>query len=577
MKKFNYIFVLMLSAVLFASCEDALEKEPLTSFTNSNYWTSETNVELYANYFYNEWTGYGNGTGSGVFYFPTLNDNQVSNSYADWKSTSVDASNSTWSSCYTEIRRANILIEKVPGIDAMSQSQKNKWIGIAKLYRAWQHYCLVRSFGDCYYIDTVLDPDADADVLYGARTDRDAVMDKVLADLNEAVSLIPASTSRTEYNQAVAQAIKSEICLYEGTFCKYRSSSDGQKAADASRAATYLNASKEASKAIMNNSNYSLTANYLDNYQSLDLAGNKEMILYKQYIYGVLAHSTVDYTCSSTMQSGISKAAFESYLFTDGKPLKLTSEDTNDHATFTKKADGNYLADIQALLAVRDPRLGMQIDPYLAYRGTSWARLGTDGKGMEGTSSTGYGVAKFDNLSVEYGHRPEGNKNETDAPIFWLSNVILNYAEACAETGDDAAAVAAVNQLRDRVGMPHLTTSPAADPANNMGVSSLIWEVRRERRVELMFDNDDRYWCLIRWHQLDKLDSGQYPDILRGAWVGTNVFGTVADGKAPVVDADGYINGSNGKTRTYDKKQYLRPIPTDQIQLNPEIGQNPGW
>lgn len=80
-----------------------------------------------------------------------------------------------------------------------------------------------------------------------------------------------------------------------------------------------------------------------------------------------------------------------------------------------------------------------------------------------------------------------------------------------------------------------MTVAPVADPANNMGVSNLIWEIRRERRVELMYDKNDRYWSLIRWHQLDKLDSQKYPDIFKGAWVGT----LKADAK---VDENGYID-----------------------------------
>lgn len=62
-----------------------------------------------------------------------------------------------------------------------------------------------------------------------------------------------------------------------------------------------------------------------------------------------------------------------------------------------------------------------------------------------------------------------------------------------------------------------MTTTPDADPANNMGVSNLIWEIRRCRRCELIMDNWYRYWDLIRWHQLDKLDSTKYPNIMLGA------------------------------------------------------------
>jgi len=584
--KRNIIIALSAVALCFAftSCDkdEILNGDPYTSFVKSNYFTSEKNVELFANYFYSEWSGYGNSGSYGSFYFPTLNDNQTPTGYTEWNYTSVSATNSTWNNCYTEIRRANTLIEALPGISSMSDAAKANWEGIARLYRAWQHYCLVRTFGDCYYVDKVLDS-SDEDVLYGPRQDRDAVMDKVLEDLNFAVANITSNaSSRTAYNNAVAQAMKSEICLYEGTFCKYRSSADGQKAADASRASKFLGECKTASQAIMSNTSmYSLSPSYRAVYNSFDLGSSdatKEMILYKKYLTGSLAHSTIDYTCGSTQTNGMTKDAFDSYLFRDGEALANTSLDKSDHAVKVSEEKGkyndehDYLYDISAVLATRDPRLSEAIDAVLLFPGNGYKRYGL---GAEATSSTGYGVMKFDNPAFTNATlRNSIGGADTDAPIFWLANIILNYAEACAETGDDAAAVTAVNMLRDRAGMPHLSSSPKADPANNMGVSNLIWEVRRERRVELMFDNNDRYWSLIRWHQLDKLDQTKYPNLMRGAWLGD----FASDYDKMSVDANGYIITSNGMSgRVYDKKQYLAPIPSGQITLNPQIGQNPGW
>ncbi|MCQ2177418.1 MAG: RagB/SusD family nutrient uptake outer membrane protein, partial [Bacteroidales bacterium] len=226
MKKLAIILIAVASFAM-VSCEKVLTKNPLTKFTNDNYWSSEANVELYANYFYSTFTAYGTG-GSGNFYFPTLNDNQLSSGFQNWKSTSVDASNSTWNNCYIEIRRANILIAHIGEVPGLSDAKKAKWEGIARLYRALQHYELVRTFGDCYWVEKVLTPQ-DEDILYGPRHDRDLVMDKVLADLRYAVANIPATTGRTEFNQQLAQAIKSEICLYEGEFCKYRTAAENGK------------------------------------------------------------------------------------------------------------------------------------------------------------------------------------------------------------------------------------------------------------------------------------------------------------------------------------------------------------
>ena len=573
MKKISNLIVLILSVAVMASCEKVLDKEPLTDFTNSNFWTSEKNVEMFANYFYNEWVGYGNGTSTnGVFYWQTLNDNQISSGFQDWYSRTVDASNGTWNGSYTEIRRANTLIEKVPGIEGMSDAAKNHWVGVGRLYRALYHYYLVRSFGDCVWVDHVLDvTEEDRDgFIFSARTDRDIVMDKVLEDLNFAVSNIRESSSRVEMNRAVAQAIKSEICLYEGTFCKYRSSADGQKAADSGRAQKFLTECKTASEAIINNGNYALGASYRAVYNSIDLNGNKEMIMYKKYaLENSFCHSLIDYTCSSTMQRGMSKAAFDSYLFRDGNCLANTTLDKNDHAVFTESGS-TWVADISEVLANRDPRLSESIDANLMYNGTPYQRYGV---GHLTTSSSGYGVLKFDTNEIPVAYRPEGGKNYTDAPIFWLAEILLNHAEACVELGDNAAAVNSINKLRARAGMPNLTTSPAADPANNMGVSDLIWEVRRERRVEMMYDKNDRYWSLIRWHQLDKLDTSKYPDIAKGAWVGNHL----TESSTAKADANGYIDMTGKGTRTYDKKHYLRPIPSGQLDLNPNLGQNPGW
>ena len=102
----------------------------------------------------------------------------------------------------------------------------------------------------------------------------------------------------------------------------------------------------------------------------------------------------------------------------------------------------------------------------------------------------------FDTNAMANTDRQSIGTNSTDAPIFWLAEILLNYAEACAELGSitDNDLNISINLLRDRVGMPHLTTAVAADPANNMGVSNIIWEIRRERRVELMYCNNDRYY-----------------------------------------------------------------------------------
>ena len=571
MKLFKSIILVGLGVFMLslASCDDILDTEPYDQFTKDNYFTSETNVQLFANYFYNTFTGYG--SGSGDYYFNTLNDDQASTGITKWTYMNVPGTAAAWNTPYVEIRRANTLIAAVPNVETMSDAKKANWLGIGRLYRAWQHYKVVRNYGDCYWVDKELDP-SDEDILYGPRQPRNDVMDKVLEDLNFAcINITDNAGSRTAFNKWVALAMKAEVCLYEGDYSKYVTKNND-------RAARYLNEAKSACLEIMNSGNFTLNGNFQANFNSIDLAGNKEMILYKHYIQSTFAHGTIDYTCGSTQVNGMTKDAFDSYLFKDGKPLATTSLNKSDHGTIVVLDDNSGLGeaphiDISNVLANRDPRLSAQVDHILQFPGCGYARFG----GAQSTASTGYGVFLFDTNLIDNTNRQSTYGNWTDAPIFWYAEILLNYAEACAELGSISQTDLdkSINLLRDRVGMPHLLTSVEADPANNMGVSNILWEVRRERRVEMMYCMNDRYWSLVRWNQLSLLDTDTHPNLCRGAYVAG--FDAVSLAEIDI-DADGYINcRNNGAPRQWDAKYNLFPIPDDQRNLNPQIGQNPGW
>ena len=71
MKKIvKYAAVAALAMVSFVSC-DLLDNKPYDTYTKDNYFSSKSNLDLFVNYFYSEFTGYGNGGGYGVFYQPT--------------------------------------------------------------------------------------------------------------------------------------------------------------------------------------------------------------------------------------------------------------------------------------------------------------------------------------------------------------------------------------------------------------------------------------------------------------------------------------------------------------------------
>lgn len=563
MKALYKLCAIALATTALVGCDDFIDdnRYPLDQQTsNPTYWNNASNVTNQCNTFYNQYIGYGNSGSLGWFYAKTLSDDQAGNSFANWANINVPSSSSNWSAPFTEIRRANYIITNVAN-STLSENDKNNFMAIARLNRAWQYYQLVRMYGDVQWIETVVDP-ANPEETYGSRDDRDMVMDKVLEDLNFACQYMQKG-SKTSWSKDMANAMKADICLWEGTFCKYRTAAENGKAADATRAEKFLKECVTACENVMN-AGYTLSDDYQAIYNSVSLSSNPEIIFFKEYKKDLFYHSLIAYTCSSTQISGMTKDAFDAYLFKDGKPLALTSENKSDVGEVD--ADGNY--SIAKLLEVRDGRLAKTIDPYVFYQGMGWTRAGA----MDMTSSTGYGVCKYDNVTLDRDYRANTVKNYTCAPLFWLSVIYCNYAEAKAELGNitDADLDRSINKLYERAGLPPLTAEVGfSDPANNWGVSDIIWEVRRCRRCELMFDNWYRYWDLVRWHKLDKLDSQKNPNILLGA--------NMTAAPVSISNVGGYVDGSKGQIRTFESRQYLYPIPSAQLTLNENLEQNLGW
>lgn len=588
MKKIMTIAVAGLGLAL-TSCDSFIDdnRYPLTSILNTpEYWSNTNNVQLQVDRYIDEINpGYGSGGSGGWFYFQTLTDDQVGSSFSDWPNTTVPATDSNWS--YSMVRGANYIINGIRNASpALSKADHANYEGIARLIRADAYYKLVRNFGDVTWENVVVDP-SDALILYGPRTKRDEVMDSVFADLDYAIAGIATEKSMVSWSKDLALALKSEIALYEGTFCRYRVEKENGYGPDEARAKKYLQESAEASKALMDK--YGFSDDYHSIYNSVwggmdspvqagakiaDFTANPEIIFGRHYDPVNGLHSTISYTCSSTTTSGMSIDGFKAFLFLDGKPAATTTYNTSlegENTTFKIGDKENPAYSIQKLLDVRDKRLSIITDPYVYYTGMNWSRAGATGM----NSSSGLGIAKYDNVLLSVNSRQNSAQNFTSCPIYWTSYIYCNYAEAKAELGTltDADLNLSLNKLYKRAGLPEQTVaglSAINDPANNMGVSSLLWEVRRCRRCELMFDNYIRYWDLIRWHQLDKLDSKQHPDILRGAYIANC-------NTQPASSQNGYVRPYASTDRTFNYKYYLRPIPSGQLDLNPELGQNPGW
>ena len=551
----------LLIILLSTACKKYVDVTNPDTLVDPDYWKNENSVRTYSWEFYNMFPGFGNTSLlNGDFYFPTLTDDQAAATFTQFP-TSTASSNADWS--FSNIRKANIMLERIDGV-SMPDEAKNHWKGVARFFRAFQYFKLVQTFGGVPFYNQSLDIE-DTTAIYKARDSHQLVMDSVLADINFAVANIRQKDLDNTVNKDVALALKSRIALFEGTYRKYHtelSLPDAEK---------YLQEAKSAAEILVNSSAYTLNPNYQTIYNSDNLAGNKEIILYKRYESGLLQHSLIAYNYSSTAMNGLSKSAVESYVADDGLPINLSPRYQGD-------------ADIFKVVTNRDKRLKLTIDTtYLYYIGHVKNSL---------TSSTGYRPTKFLPDTNKIKTIPTAiNTAITDAPIFWLAEVYLNYAEAAAELDQmgkyaftQADLDKTINKLRVRAGVAKLeyvagqqtavNGTTFVDPKKDADVTSLIWEIRRERRSELMMDGF-RVQDVLRWKKGKYLDSNINPDSFLGAKVPAN--GTVR------LNAQGYIMPYPATSiRVFtDPKNYLSAIPTSQILLYPSsiqtTMQNPGW
>jgi len=207
-----------------------------------------------------------------------------------------------------------------------------------------------------------------------------------------------------------------------------------------------------------------------------------------------------------------------------------------------------------------------------------------------------------------------GSFQTSDKPIFTIEEVLLNYAEAAWELGrfNQNVADLTINKLRDRVEVGRMNVAeigPDFDPARDKGtaawtrgydaltnyeVDPVLWEIRRERMIEL-FGQGFSFYDIRRWHKAPYYVNRQPC----GMWVDKNHF-PYGTGKytGPFVDynqiksagyADSKTNNaaSQGWIYTYDGPMasgkgwldayYLWMVPTYEITMNPQLTQNPGY
>lgn len=552
--------LLMLSAISFTSCTDYFERPPFDSLEDSEYWQTEEHCRTYSYGFYPTFfNGYGTSGligGSSFGNGDTFNDDIAWNVQGEFTPIRVPDSDSGWD--FGVIRKANYMIEKVQTVPGLSEEALNHWLGIGRFFRGMQYANMVFGYGDVPWYDVRLDA-SDRDAMFKDRDPRTEVDRKIMEDFQFAMDNVRTNDGDLVINRYVVAAMVSRLALREGTFLKYHN-------IDAALGNEMIKMSREAALIVMQSGLFSVSPDYNALFSSDDLAGNPEVIFYRKYLGGTLTHCVLTYN-NAEAQTGANRALLESYLTDDGLPVHLD-------ANWDPQTADEFFAG-------RDPRLTETFRMKYYVRGEDCTPFNY--------STSGYSMCKFmdDTQATSEDQKYRGQNNETDCPLLRYSEVLLNYAEACYELGElsQADLDASINLIRRRNGMsipdlqmlgnqPGVNGTAYDDPKRDPDVPAMLWEIRRERRVEMCFEGL-RYSDLKRWKKLDYMCNETNPDIRYGAYIRysdypkANRTEVYIDGGAE----EGFILCNRGTARKApEAKNYVKPIPKDQIQLYEDNG-----
>ncbi|NRF41337.1 RagB/SusD family nutrient uptake outer membrane protein [Pedobacter foliorum] len=596
MKKNIYILFATIAVLITACKKGNLDRFPQTEIAPNLFFNTEEDLALYVN---------------GLLLMPDrgsyLND-QSSDNVATTAAVEVknimagnaNAQNITGGWNWKRLRDINYFLENYNKAKVTSEV-KNHYIGLAKYYRAQFYLDKVQRFSNVPWYSGTLNPDDKE--LFKPSDPRALVMDSVMADLDFAYNHVREAVPAGTPGKWAVAVFYSRAALYEGTYRKYHTELNLKATANA-----FLETTVKITGEVMASKKFSIfnknlpDQDYATLFSSQDLTSNPEVILVNIFDLAKKTSQNVNGVVFGDYEQAPARDLIQAYLMKDGS--RFTAVPNYDKLGFVKEFEN------------RDPRLAQT----MAYPG--WIRV-PDAKPY---------IQRLNKNFTGY-HQLKGYVNSTDQtilnsvdfPVYRYAEVLLNYAEALAELGtlNQSQLDESVNLIRKRAGIPNLNLAQAnasPDPLlqqqfnnveSNQGV---IFEIRRERRVEFAFENT-RYDDLMRWNAgklLTKSPEGMY-------FAGLGKYDLTGDGVEDIIlidksqtipdedhkeknslgvvlnyyrtgeigsDATVFLkNGTSGGAivtesaiRKFEEpKYYYRPIPQQQVVLNNNLKQVFGW
>lgn len=551
-----------------ASCNDFLDKEPMSSIDPELYLKEETQLSFYANNLYTDiLPSHTKNYSYGIFGEDVDTDNQAGASAHERYATGLlkvpQKEDNDWK--FEMIYKCNWFLNEVlprfgENLDGSantiggSLAHVKHYIGEVYFLRACEYFKRYQLFGDFPIITEPLLDDMAALTEASKRSPRNEVARFILSDLEKAATLLGAvNLKKTRITREAALLLQSRVALYEGTWLKYFKGTafvpqgegwpGSTKAYNADYAFPtgsidaeidyFLGISMKAAAEVGDMYLSQLTENtgkvpqsadepinpYLDMFGQEDLEAIPEVLLWRQYARGISTHNVPVYATTGNQRIGITRGLVESFLMADGTPI-YARQGYKDATIADVRTD----RDSRLFIFLKEPgqknilieniegTQAKMVEPYPAI---------TDGNSETGYT-TGYALRKGGSFNQKF-HSNGGGF--TGAICYRATEALLNYMEASYEkTGSlDGKARSYWTQIRKRslvstdLENTFATTRISEEAKNDWGAYSggrmltdpILYNIRRERRCELMAEGL-RFMDLCRWRAMDQLMTEKY-------------------------------------------------------------------
>jgi len=532
-----YIGVVSIILLLVTGCND-LNQVPTGQFTDDTYWYSTEKASYVLNMAYSQMMG------DGYFFAnEALSDNLFVTRTSDEKLISSGIANAAtgrfaneWSDCYGGIRTCNTFLENVDRVPAMDVTLKARMKAESRFIRASLFFRLTSWYGAVPLFSKNLTA-AESKVI--GRSSHADVLNFVRTELDSAVLALPASYTKADIGRVTsgaATALKARTYLYEND---------------------WANVVTETQK-IIDSKTYSLFPDYAGLF-SIANENNPEVILDMEYVPILRTWSEYfDYSPPSAgrrvNQQSPTQELVDNYMTLNGDSIQQAGsgyDENNPYVNRDPRLAATVLFDggiFKVQVTVPTPGI---VDSVIHIKPGS-KTVDEYKTGSGNNSMSGYYMKKYYDPTFTGSY-----SSGLNLILIRYADILLMYAEAKNELGvmDQTVWDQTIKLIRVRAGF---TDVNATDFKSSWTQSELRKIIRNERRIELALEGT-RIFDIRRWKTAEIVLNG-YP---HGAKYGS-----------ASVD-NGYIRLD--KRSFNPNRDYLFAVPQAQKDLDPNLGQNPGY